>query len=91
MCLAIPTLIKSIEGTSARAEIGGVERTISLALTPEAEVGDYVLVHTGFAINVIDEDEAQETLRLLEELSEFYTDEMVAAEMGGDGGERSGA
>jgi hydrogenase expression/formation protein HypC len=74
-------LIKSIEGTSAQAEIGGVERAISLALTPEAQVGDYVLVHTGFAIGVIDEEEAQETLKLLEELAEFYTDEMVAAEM----------
>ena len=81
MCLAIPTLIKSIEGMSARAEIGGVERAISLVLTPEARVGDYVLVHTGFAIGVIDEAEAQETLRLLEELAEFYTDDMVAAEM----------
>jgi hydrogenase expression/formation protein HypC len=58
-----------------------VERTISLALTPEARVGDYVLVHTGFAIGVIDEEEARETLQLLEELAEFYTDELVAAEM----------
>ena len=81
MCLAIPTLIKSVEGTSARAEIGGVERTISLALTPEARVGDYVLVHTGFAISVVDEDEAQETLRLLAELAEFYTDDSMAAGM----------
>ncbi|HEC36074.1 MAG TPA: HypC/HybG/HupF family hydrogenase formation chaperone [Anaerolineae bacterium] len=72
MCLAIPALITSIEGTSARAEIGGVERTISLALTPEAQVGNYVLVHTGFAIGVVDEEEAQETLRLLAELAEFY-------------------
>jgi hydrogenase expression/formation protein HypC len=75
MCLAIPTLIKSIEGTTARAEIGGVERSISLALTPEARVGDYVLLHTGFAIGVIDEEEAQETLQLLEELAEFQADE----------------
>ena len=75
MCLAIPTLITSIEGTTAQAEIGGVERTISLALTPEARVGDYVLIHTGFAIGVVDEEEAQETLRLLEELAEFYLDE----------------
>ncbi len=72
MCLAIPALITSIEGTSARAEIGGVERTISLALTPQAQVGDYVLIHTGFAIGIVDEEEAQETLRLLEELAEFY-------------------
>jgi hydrogenase expression/formation protein HypC len=75
MCLAIPTLIKSIDGTTARAEIGGVERSISLALTPEARVGDYVLLHTGFAIGVIDEEEAQETLQLLEELAEFQADE----------------
>lgn len=74
MCLAIPTLIKSIDGTTAQAEIGGVERSISLALTPEARVGDYVLVHTGFAIGVIDEKEAQETLQLLEELAEFQAD-----------------
>jgi len=72
MCLAIPTLITSIKGTTARAEIGGVERTISLALTPEAQGGDYVLIHTGYAIGVLDEEEAQETLRLLEELAEFY-------------------
>jgi len=80
MCLAIPTLITSIEGTSARAEIGGVERTISLALTPEARVGDYVLIHTGFAIGVLDEEEAQETLRLLEELAEFYPGEMETSQ-----------
>ena len=72
MCLAIPTLITSIEGTTARAEIGEEERTISLALTPEAQVGDYVLVHTGYAIGVLDEEEAQETLLLLEELADFY-------------------
>ncbi len=76
MCLAIPTLITCIEGTTARAEIGGVERTISLARTPEAQVGDYVLIHTGFAIGVVDEEEAQETRRLLEELAEFYPDEI---------------
>jgi hydrogenase expression/formation protein HypC len=75
MCLAIPTLIKSIEGTTGRAEIGGVERTVSLVLTPEARVGDYVLMHTGFAIGVLDAEEAQETLQLLEELAKFYTDD----------------
>lgn len=81
MCLAIPTLITSIEGTYARAEIGGVERTISIALTPDAKLGDYVLVHTGFAIGIVDEEEAQETLRLLRELAEFYDEETIAAEM----------
>jgi len=71
MCLAIPALITSIERLMARAEVGGVARAISLVLTPEAQVGDYVLVHTGFAISVVDEEEAQETLRLLRELAEF--------------------
>ena len=75
MCLAIPALIKSIEGTNAIAEIGGVTRPVSIALTPEAQVGSYVLVHTGFAINVVDAEEAQETLRLLTELAASYPDE----------------
>jgi len=82
MCLAIPTLIISIQGTTARAAIGGVERTISLALTPEAQVGEYVLVHTGFAISVVDEEEARETLRLLEEMATLYDEETLADEPG---------
>jgi hydrogenase expression/formation protein HypC len=72
MCLAIPALIKSINGKEAEAEIGGISRRVSLWLTPEAKVGDYVLIHTGYAINVLDQEEALETLRLLEELSEVY-------------------
>jgi len=84
MCLAIPTLVKSIEGTTARVEIGGVERTISLMLTPEARVGDYVLIHTGFAINVIDEEEALETLDLFEEIEAAYQKELAEAEGGLD-------
>ena len=70
MCLAIPALVKSVDGPLAEVEVGGVTRQASLQLTPEARVGDYVLLHTGYAINVIDEDEAQETLKLLRELSE---------------------
>ena len=68
MCLAVPTLIKSIEGDMALAELGGVERTISLMLTPEAKVGDYVLLHAGYAINILDQQEAEATFRLLEEV-----------------------
>ncbi|MBM4432554.1 MAG: HypC/HybG/HupF family hydrogenase formation chaperone [Chloroflexi bacterium] len=71
MCLAIPALIKSIEGKEADAEIGGVTRRISLWLTPEAKVGDYVLIHTGYAINVLDKEEAEETLKLFEEIAQF--------------------
>jgi len=68
MCLAIPAQIKSIEGFEAEVEVGGVSRKASIMLTPEAKVGDYVLLHTGYAINVIDEEEAAETLKLLEEM-----------------------
>jgi hydrogenase expression/formation protein HypC len=72
MCLAIPAQIKSIDGFEAEVEIGGVGRTISVMLTPDAGVGDYVYVHTGFAISVVDEAEALESLRLLQELAETY-------------------
>ncbi|MFH0768200.1 MAG: HypC/HybG/HupF family hydrogenase formation chaperone [Chloroflexota bacterium] len=70
MCLAIPALVKSIEGHQAEVDIDGVTREVSIQLTPEVKVGDYVLLHTGYAINVIDEAEAQETLKLLKEISE---------------------
>ena len=68
MCLAVPVRVKSIQGQEAEVEIAGVSRRISIGLTPEVKVGDYVLLHTGYAINVIDEKEAKETLKLLEEL-----------------------
>jgi hydrogenase expression/formation protein HypC len=69
MCLAVPVKVVSIEGTEAEVEIGGVRRRVSIVLTPEARVGDYVLLHTGYAINVINEAEAQETLKILEEMA----------------------
>ena len=72
MCLAVPTLVKAIDGTKAWVELGGVERMVSLALTPDVHEGDYVLVHTGFAISVVDEEEAQATLRLFRELADMY-------------------
>ena len=68
MCVAIPAKIKSIQESMAQVEVGGVERSASLQLTPEAKLGDYVLIHAGFAIHVIDEQEAKETLKLFEEL-----------------------
>jgi hydrogenase expression/formation protein HypC len=75
MCLAIPALIKSIEDKEAEADIGGIIRRISLWLTPEAKVGDYVLIHTGYAINVLDQEEAEETLRLFEEIAALAGEE----------------
>ncbi len=75
MCLAIPAQIKSINGQEAEVDVGGVGRTIGLWLTPEARVGDYVYIHAGYAISVVDEAEALESLRLLRELAETYPDE----------------
>jgi len=70
MCLAIPTRIIEIKGTNAVVEFGGVHKDIGLQLVPDARVGDYVLLHAGFAIQRLDEKEALETLKLLEELIE---------------------
>jgi len=70
MCLAIPALVKSIDGYLAEVDIDGVTRQVSIQLTPDVKVGDYVLLHTGYAINVIDEVEAEETLKILKELSQ---------------------
>jgi len=69
MCLAIPALIKSMKNEEADVDMGGITRRISLRLTPQAKVGDYVIVHTGYAINILDQHEAQETLRLFQELA----------------------
>jgi hydrogenase expression/formation protein HypC len=69
MCLAVPSLVRSIDGQEAVIETSGVSRKIGIALTPEVKVGDYVLVHTGYAISVIDENEAEGTLKLLSELA----------------------
>jgi hydrogenase expression/formation protein HypC len=70
MCLGIPA--KVIERTSrvAKVELGGVLREISLDLCPEAAVGDYVLVHAGFAIERLNEEDAKETLELLRQMAE---------------------
>lgn len=75
MCIAVPALITSIEDKEAQVEIGGIARRISLWLTPEAEVGDYVLLHTGYAINIFDQEEAEETLKLLEEIAKMAEEE----------------
>ncbi|MCX6009773.1 MAG: HypC/HybG/HupF family hydrogenase formation chaperone [Chloroflexi bacterium] len=74
MCLAVPVQVVSIDGNEAEVEIGGVRRRVSIMLTPEVKAGDYVLLHTGYAINVIDEAEAQETLKILEEMASLSED-----------------
>jgi len=68
MCLAVPGKLVRIDGDIGFVEFHGAGRRIGLMLLPEARVGDYVLVHAGYAIQRIDETEAQENLRLLDEL-----------------------
>ena len=75
MCLAIPALVKSVDGLEADVEIGGVSRRASIMLTPEVKVGDYVLLHTGYAISTIDESEAMETLEMFREIAELGMEE----------------
>jgi hydrogenase expression/formation protein HypC len=71
MCLGIPGKVVSIAPTGlAEVDFSGVRREVSLMLCPEVEVGDYVLVHVGFAIQRLAPDEAQETLKLLDEFLE---------------------
>jgi hydrogenase expression/formation protein HypC len=73
MCLGIPGKIVSIAATGlAEVDFSGVRRAVSLLLCPEAQVGDYVLVHVGFAIQRLDPEEALETLKLFDELEESY-------------------
>ena len=88
MCLGIPMRIVQIGGDVARAEVGGVTREISLALVKNVEVGHYVIVHAGFAIEKLDEGEAMETLRLLSELAEAAGKEERPG--GREGAERAG-
>jgi len=68
MCLAVPMRVVSIEGVEAEVEQGGTRLRARIDLVENVKVGDYVLVHAGFAIQTLDEDEALETLRLLEML-----------------------
>ena len=70
MCLSVPAKIVRVEKNVAKAEVGGVLREISIDLCPEVAVGQYVLIHAGFAIQRLDEKEAKETLDLLKQLAE---------------------
>jgi hydrogenase expression/formation protein HypC len=79
MCLAIPGKIVEIVDTDnriAKVEVGGVKRNINIGMLPENEthIGDYVLIHVGFAMSKVDEREAEETLRVLKELGEYQNE-----------------
>ncbi len=68
MCLAVPARVESIEGKDARVNLSGNKMRACLDLLTDVRVGDYVLLHAGYAIQKIDEEEAQKTLELIEEL-----------------------
>ena len=70
MCLAVPGLVREIQGTRAKVDFGGVTREVELALLPDAAVDDYVLVHAGYAIETVDRESALETMRLFREMAE---------------------
>ena len=76
MCLAVPGKVLDIQGDdpllrSGRVSFAGVVKNVSLTCVPEAKVGDYVLVHVGLAISVVDEKEAEETFRYLREMGDL--------------------
>lgn len=68
MCLGVPMQVKSIDGETAVCEIDGVRREASLMMVDGVSVGDFVIIHAGFAIEKLDEDDARETLQLFREL-----------------------
>lgn len=77
MCLAVPGNIITIrDDASATVDMMGVQRDISLALTPDAQVGDYVLIHAGFSIQVIDPEEARQTIEIFQEIPELVGEEL---------------
>lgn len=81
MCLAIPMRIEQLkENGMAEVSVMGTVRDIAIDLTPQVQVGDYVLVHAGFAIEVVDAQYAQETLDLIQEMADMVDDPLFNQE-----------
>ncbi len=74
MCLAVPVRVLKIDGLKALVELGGLTRQVSIMLVPDTQVGDYILLHAGFAIQKLDEREAEATIRLFAEIAERVAD-----------------
>jgi len=68
MCLAIPLKIKKIDGDFAQVESAGLLRNVNIQMLKDLKVGDYVMVHAGFAIEKIDEKQAKKTLKIIDEI-----------------------
>ena len=86
MCLAIPMRITATDGAAATIEADGLVQTTSLMLVPDARVGDFVLVHAGFAIAVLDSDDAAERLALFDEIVAMGADDETGPPAGPDAG-----
>ncbi|MHA2059147.1 MAG: HypC/HybG/HupF family hydrogenase formation chaperone [Candidatus Thorarchaeota archaeon] len=71
MCLAVPALVLSIDGDFAQVDFGGASKRICVTLLPELEVGEYVIIHTGYAIEKLKPEEAKKTLALFEEMAQM--------------------
>ncbi|HWR55836.1 MAG TPA: HypC/HybG/HupF family hydrogenase formation chaperone [Negativicutes bacterium] len=75
MCLGVTAKVVKIAGSTADVEFDGVTQTISIAMTPEVKIGDYVMLHAGFAISIIDEKQAEETMELFIELKKMMEED----------------
>jgi len=76
MCLAIPAKIVEIEDNMGTIDMEGIQREVSLLLLEDSKLGDYVIVHAGFAIHKIDEEEAMESIKLLREMASLLDQEI---------------
>jgi hydrogenase expression/formation protein HypC len=74
VCIAVPSKVLKIEGKIAETELGGVIRRVSIEMVPEVKVGDYVMVHAGVAISIVDKEEAEAQRELWNELMEVLND-----------------
>ena len=79
MCLAIPAKIISVDGTTAHCEMSGVTKDVDISLTPRAMAGDWVIVHVGFALQVIDPEKAAETLAAMQAVADAQKSVAVGA------------
>jgi hydrogenase expression/formation protein HypC len=83
MCLAIPGRVEEIDAAAApvmgKVRFGGIRKDICLELTPDVKVGEYVIVHVGFAISKVDENEALETIRMFAQMGENTEEELGSA------------
>ncbi len=71
MCLAIPSKILSKKGDTAVVDVYGVQREANLMLCPSAQVGDYIIMHAGFAIHILDKKDAEETLQMFRDIEKL--------------------